>query len=398
MQVRHITSNSKLVFHYTVLSSSLSMEELGDIISQYLKDFTLIPRVSAGDYHSYLFIFWTDKNLEVMSQDLVDYVLKREDIKLPPYGFIVNNGSVMWGSRFEEFHYDDYDYTLHNVDGLCHVIVHNYENGVYNYRIGCGNSASEALFSICGADNKIQEGTTIDYMFVSKMPNDYYNFYHIGFRVKDSYVTPNGAFLYDVKGVFEPRINKGLNRANFIKILPFKHNSDYNKPDYYNGLGIKIYIGIPEDKVKIENGKIDLGQNILTSNKIIKFIVAKDEELRRKILLSVLDRGDGTGLYLETKLTKGDIVKNFIDRVSEAKKDFIAREKNSIESSYCSMERQKRELLENKMIYTERIKNFIPVPDIIIPSRDNCKSISELTFHIKKKGDRLVLEREEKRV
>lgn len=394
--MRTIDSTNKLVFHYGLLTTPLSLQELGERLNGSLKDFILFPRVEIEGQNSYLLIFWTDQILNSMPEDFTARLVA-PDIYLAPCGFIVNNGMTRWGSNLGQYRYCNYDYSDFNIQEPYYLIAHTFEDGVYRYRIISGADSNDCVYRLCGADNRIKEGMVIDYVFIMKNPNEYNYFYKLDFKIKDSYVTRNDAFLFDVKGIFNPKVtNKSLNRINFFRILPDKTRAEFFV-GYYKGFGLKVYLGFPEDKTKVEGGRIiyETERPRLSNEKIDRFVIPNDLELREKVIESLVCEGQGEGTYLSAILTKGDVIKNFVSRVDQAKREALKQDRLDLERRYYNLIKRRDELLDNKIVYAEKIKNFIPTPDIVIPKSENCQAIAELTLYITKKGDKYYFEREE---
>ena len=401
MLVRDIKSNKKLIFHYFLLASDYTIEQLGALVEKDLgDDFSLFQTNDNNSWNPFVLLFWTETPLQGAPSTLLSLFHNNEHIALweDQRYCLLNNGEYLYFCPDMN--------CRQGLTGLGYfVIAHNYKDGEYTYRFGAGFTACGAVATLCGADNTIKEGTVIDYIFFARpnVQNKY--FVPINFKVRESYWNDSYGhiFLTDVKGVYDLKKIKPkvYGELGLIKLLP-----DKMKPETLSqiqNITIEYYICYPEEKISITAEGVDykdspaLAPLLNMRSNIKRVIVPKKKELREKLLgLAIENTQEEMEMcYFGEAIAKTDAVKMFLGNAKKQKNERQLHDKTYLENYYGSLVADRRRSIERRDLIKERTKSFIPIPHILIPQHTEGFSICDLSLYIHKRNNKYYFDREE---
>lgn len=354
----------------------------GEILDYYFpeKDFLLLPRnvyertmnsdgeIVMETYYTTLLLSWhNESDLVKKLEEMLD-----KETNIDIYDGVINQKSEKIATpRRNKFNFWN---NWSDFDGrYSYLISHNYNNGIYSYRITSSDSLRQNLVLL--SQKKLEENTVLDLVFTGRDSNSWHNAYNFGnFKVKDFKVETNGNIvLSNSRNLInldncKPGSGSGIVLLNFLPDYVFP---SYCHNNYYSGMSIRCINFIPEDKIELRDNRYILTGN--TYNKVDPssiVVLPKDEKVKKDIEEELLKTNIGllNKIFIASKTTVEDIIRKFDSRrTSTIKQEFLERKRDLI-MSIAQCRREINDKKERIASIEYRIKEFIPFPMIDIKS------------------------------
>lgn len=359
----------------------------GQILDYYFpeKSFLLLPRNiitknttnSEGEtltenYYTALFLSWEEENSLIRKlEEMLD-----KETNIDVYDGVINSkGKQIASFRRNKFNSAD---NWSDFDGrYSYIISHQYNDGIYDYRITSSDSMKQNLKLL--EQKGLKENTVLDLIFTGRNSNRWHNTYNFGnFKVKDCIITDgeqiilsNSRDLIDLKNYKNTSSGNGVLLLNFLPEYIFP---SYVECDYYLGMNIRCINFVPEDKVELqEDGRLTIQKYFKRVDSSSVVVLPKDEEVRKEIERNLLIKNIGSlnEIFIASKVSVEDIIKKFDSgRASAIRQEFLQRKRDLI----LSIAQYRKEINDKKEKVASieyRIKDFIPFPMIDIKSTQN---------------------------
>lgn len=378
--------NKPQYFHYCVLQfkNMPSVVEQGRILDCYFpdKNFLLIPRnvlekrsntdgeeITEHTFTS-LLLLWEETSMFGQVADLpIGKSLKallEKETNIKVQGTVVcDNGMSHW-SDWSGTNYTDLD------GRYSYLITHQYKDGKFVYRISCAESFADTFAQL--EKHNIEDNTIMDIVFTGRDTNNYHNTYNFNrFKIKNYRRIGKTVFLSNVKDLLDFSVVPEMG-SNYVYLMDCLMDWTYPgsiRPSYYSGMSIKHISFIPEKLLTVKsNGSVYYKGNPMLNGATTQIPLAEDPEIRKNILVEFLRKGysAANGLWSVSKVTLEEIIGRFdAGRIQTQINEWTARKRDLI-NSIAQSKRELRRVNEEIMIIETRTKEFIPVPEIVLPT------------------------------
>ena len=356
----------------------------GQILDYYFpeKNFLLLPRniitknttnndgeTSTENYYTTLFLSWSEE--KSLIKKLEEMLEKETNIDV--YDGVINSK----GKQIAVFRKNKFN-SLNNwsdFDGrYSYIISHQYNNGVYAYRITSSDSMKQNLKLL--EQKGLKENTVLDLIFTGRDSNKWHNTYNFGnFKVKDCIITNREQIiLSNSRGLIDLKNYENISNGNGVLLLNFLPDyifPAYMEYDYYSGMNIRCINFVPEDKTELqEDGKLIIQKYFKRVDPSSIVVLPKDEEVKKEIEMNLLTKSVGSlnEIFIASKTSIEDIIKKFDSRRTYTiRQEFLARKRDLI-MSIAQCRREINDKKERIASIEYRIKEFIPFPMIDIKS------------------------------
>lgn len=167
-----------------------------------------------------------------------------------------------------------------------YIISHQYNDGVYAYRITSSDSMKQNLKLL--EQKGLKENTVLDLIFTGRDSNKWHNTYNFGnFKVKDCIITnKEQIILSNSRGLIDLKNYENISNGNGVLLLNFLPDyifPAYMEYDYYSGMNIRCINFVPEDKTELqEDGKLIIQKYFKRVDPSSIVVLPKDEEVKKK--------------------------------------------------------------------------------------------------------------------
>jgi hypothetical protein len=405
-------------FHYCVLQfkNMPSVVEQGQILDCYFpdKNFLLIPRNiierrtnNDGEEiveHTFtsLLLLWENQSMFGQVADLpigksLRALLEKETNIKVQGTLVCDNGMSHWAD------WGSLNYT--DLDGrYSYLITHQFKDNKFVYRISCSESFADTFAQL--EQHNIEDNTIMDLVFTGRDTNNYHNTYNFNrFKIKNYRRIGKTIFLSNVKGLLDFSVVPEMG-SNYVYLMDCLLDWTYPgsiRPSYYSGMSIKHISFIPEKLLTVKsNGSVYYKGNPMKNGATIEVALPEDEEVRKTVLVEFLRKGHtaANGLWSASKVSLEDIISRFDSgRIQTQINEWTARKRDLI-NSIAQSKRELRRAQEEVMIIETRTKEFIPIPELILPTDKTAmgEPIYDLFTILTQKDGKYIIEQKEEDV
>lgn len=376
------SSKKPLLFSFGVIhfKNIGDIMEQGRIVSDYIGNdsFLLLPRneIIFEDevyYTSLLLMYSEDKLGQIKVDQLYNMINQQTNIYIQE-NIVVDNGAKL-------LNFQNSPVTDKNAC-YSYLISHHYDSDSQNYTYRISSSTSFRQHFVDKEDRWL--GETLDLVFTGRNSttdgNRNYRTYRFnGYKIKEIRVQDGGqVILSDVKGTDKYIDSLKINGVTLVSFL-----LDWHSPirkslfgEYYNGMEITIINFYPEKVLTATKTNIKYKNETLNSSPEFDIVIPENDEIWEQ-MKKLLGRNRGTTInqiWVDSKITLDEVLERFeTKRIQKAKNNFEARRRD-LSVNIQNLKREIRETQLRKMMLEEITKEFIPMPEIIIPenpSTDN---------------------------
>lgn len=401
------TFKEKQTFHFLTLQfiGMSDVKEQGRIIECYLpnNNFLLLPRSNICQYNgqpvytSLLFIW--DEPIDVNNIEksaLVKALIKMAgmeiNIKVQKKHMLINNGTHRIQVGGTSINTDD------EAGYYSYLVSHRYVKGEYVYRITSSKTFKDNILLL--KNFNLSENTILDLVFSGRITNDFNNCYSFNrYKVKDYYIdsTYDKIVLSDVKGIVN------LSQCGQSgQVFLFNFLLDWKNPDtacgYYFNMNIRIVSFFPEEKITFKDNRCYYKGQHLDGRSIAQhtcqLVLPKDETLAANIINILFRQGSQSAMreYESTRIKVDDVIANFErERVRRSIEDF-KRRKIDLTQRILMDRRSLSDIKERILIAEHRIKDFIPFPHVILPTKETDIPVCDLMSILRVENNKYILE------
>lgn len=402
-------------FHYCVLQfkNMPSVVEQGRILDCYFpnQNFLLIPRNiierrrnnDGEEYTEHAFtsllLIWEERPMFGKTADaevcksLHTLLEKETNIQLQ-HSLICDNGMSSWIDGIQP------DYS--DLDGrYSYLITHQFKDNKFVYRINCGESFVSTFEQL--EKHNIEDNTILDIVFTGRDTNGYHNTYSFNrFKIKNYRRVGHCVYLSNVKDLldFDAIPETGNSYVYLMDCLMDWTYPGAIRPSYFSGMSIKHISFIPEKFLTVKNnGSVSYKGNPMSNGATIQLALPEDPEIRKNVLIEFLRKGcsAANGIWSASKITLDDIISRFdAGRIQTQINDWTNRKRDLI-NSLAQSKRELRRAQEEIMIIEARTKEFIPIPEIVLPTTKTAmgEPIYDLFSILTQKDGKYILEQKE---